>query len=87
MSHQRVSHCLQGTEVGCCKMSLLYANVVVIKQVIFSGMFGHDDLLQMLIKYRKNLYLTFSENVNSKLVTEFTNDENSFIHLLMMEIS
>lgn len=53
MSHWRVLHRLQGTEVGSCKMSLLYANTAVIKQIIFSGKCSDNDLLQMLIKHRK----------------------------------
>lgn len=53
-----------------------YAKTVVIKQMLFPGKFGHGDLLQMLIKQKTWFWLM-----------EFTTNENSFIHLLMMKIN
>lgn len=44
--------------------------------MLFPGKFSHGDLLQMLIKQKTWFWLM-----------GFTNNENSFIYLLMMKIN
>lgn len=46
-------------------MSLPYADTVVIKQILFSGKFGHGDFHQMLIEQKTCIWLSIRVLIQS----------------------